>query len=128
MKKPKCGSDSDNTNYDFPLHVAAVFIVFLASIGGAGFPVVAKKVKWMKIPPKVFFFTKHFGTGVLIATAFVHVRTYSPFWNLQSLTVPASSNGLSVTQRSVPPRVVHREIPCLTRCYYDGLFVPALRS
>jgi hypothetical protein len=48
-------------------------IVFFASIGGCGFPVVAKKVKWMKIPPKVFFFCKHFGTGVLIATAFVHV-------------------------------------------------------
>lgn len=50
-----------------------IVIVFLASIGGCGFPVVAKKVKWMKIPPKVFFFCKHFGTGVLIATAFVHV-------------------------------------------------------
>ena len=48
-------------------------IVFAASISGAGFPVVAKKVKWMKIPPSVFFFCKHFGTGVLIATAFVHV-------------------------------------------------------
>jgi solute carrier family 39 (zinc transporter), member 1/2/3 len=35
--------------------------------------VVAKKVKWMKIPPKVFFACKHFGTGVLIATAFVHL-------------------------------------------------------
>lgn len=54
-----------------------VVIVFVASIGGCGFPVVAKKVKWMKIPPKVFFFCKHFGTGVLIATAFVHVRTAS---------------------------------------------------
>lgn len=50
-----------------------VVIVFAASIGGCGFPVVAKKVKWMKIPPTVFFFCKHFGTGVLIATAFVHV-------------------------------------------------------
>jgi hypothetical protein len=36
--------------------------------------VVAKKVKWIRIPPKVFFACKHFGTGVLIATAFVHVR------------------------------------------------------
>jgi hypothetical protein len=52
-------------------------IVFFASIFGAGFPVVAKKVKWMKIPPKVFFFCKHFGTGVLIATAFVHVSVFS---------------------------------------------------
>lgn len=52
-------------------------IVFAASICGAGFPVVAKKVKWMKIPPSVFFFCKHFGTGVLIATAFVHVSLRS---------------------------------------------------
>lgn len=40
---------------------------------GAGFPVVAKKIKWMKVPPRAFFACKHFGTGVLIATAFVHV-------------------------------------------------------
>ncbi|KAF1997170.1 Zinc/iron permease [Amniculicola lignicola CBS 123094] len=73
MEKPKCGSDLSGENYDFPLHVAAVFIVFIASIGGCGFPVVAKKIKWLNIPPKVFFFTKHFGTGVLIATAFVHL-------------------------------------------------------
>ncbi|KAH8701195.1 Zinc/iron permease [Phaeosphaeriaceae sp. PMI808] len=73
MEKPMCGSKADEAVYDFPLHVAAVFIVFFASIGGCGFPVVAKKVKWMKIPPKLFFFCKHFGTGVLIATAFVHL-------------------------------------------------------
>ncbi|KAF2119027.1 Fe transport protein 3 [Lophiotrema nucula] len=73
MEKPKCGSESNGAAYDLPLHVAAVFIVFLASIGGCGFPVVAKKVKWMKIPPTIFFFCKHFGTGVLIATAFVHL-------------------------------------------------------
>jgi hypothetical protein len=48
-------------------------LVLAASIIGAGFPVVAKKVKWLKVPPKVFFVCKHFGTGVLIATAFVHV-------------------------------------------------------
>ena len=40
---------------------------------GAGFPVAAKKLKWLKVPEKVFFACKHFGTGVLIATAFVHV-------------------------------------------------------
>lgn len=53
--------------------LTSLVIVFVASISGAGFPVVAKKVKWMKIPPGAFFFCKHFGTGVLIATAFVHV-------------------------------------------------------
>lgn len=42
---------------------------------GAGFPVAAKKYKQLNIPPKIFFACKHFGTGVLIATAFVHVST-----------------------------------------------------
>jgi hypothetical protein len=42
---------------------------------GAGFPLAAKKFKGLRIPPRVFFFCKHFGTGVLIATAFVHVST-----------------------------------------------------
>jgi hypothetical protein len=37
----------------------------------------AKKIKWLKIPPPVFFAAKHFGTGVLIATAFVHVSEYT---------------------------------------------------
>jgi hypothetical protein len=51
----------------------------VSHLSGAGFPVVAKKVKWMKIPPKIFFACKHFGTGVLIATAFVHVG--APFFS-----------------------------------------------
>lgn len=72
--KPICGADkADAGEYDLPLHIAAVFLVFAASLFGAGFPVTAKKVKWLKIPPKIFFACKHFGTGVLIATAFVHL-------------------------------------------------------
>jgi len=70
-------------------------IVFFASIGGCGFPVVAKKVKWMKIPPKIFFFCKHFGTGVLIATAFVHVSTFNNMEGI-SLTSIASSYRLRI--------------------------------
>ncbi|CRK16782.1 hypothetical protein BN1708_011834 [Verticillium longisporum] len=71
--KPQCGGGQEPGDYDLPLHVAALFLVLAASIFGAGFPVVAKKVKWLKVPPKVFFACKHFGTGVLVATAFVHL-------------------------------------------------------
>ena len=95
--KPVCGSGEVVGEYDLGLHVAALcksrcssttameyinrlllVMVLAASIFGAGFPVVAKKVKWVKVPAKTFFICKHFGTGVLIATAFVHVRTYPP--------------------------------------------------
>jgi hypothetical protein len=90
--KPVCGSGEEVGEYDLGLHVAAlckcmspltgglsltavVVLVLAASIFGAGFPVVAKKVKWIKVPAKTFFICKHFGTGVLVATAFVHVRS-----------------------------------------------------
>lgn len=65
-------------------------LVMGASIFGAGFPVAARKLKWLKVPERVFFACKHFGTGVLIATAFVHVRhhqaryTYLSFYSLIS--------------------------------------------
>ena len=74
MSKPQCGGGAaDLDDYDLPLHVAAVFLVFAFSIGGAGLPVVGKRVRWCKLPPGVLFFCKHFGTGVLVATAFVHL-------------------------------------------------------
>lgn len=76
---------------------------------GCGFPVVAKKIKWMKIPPRLFFACKHFGTGVLIATAFVHV---SP-----TLTVP--------WQRDLPLQLVPTAFalltdPCLPDVLVEG--------
>ncbi|WEW60859.1 hypothetical protein PRK78_006347 [Emydomyces testavorans] len=74
MVKPQCGgSAAAAAEYDLPLHVVALFLVLGFSTIGAGFPVVAKKFRRLKIPPKIFFFCKHFGTGVLIATAFVHL-------------------------------------------------------
>ncbi|KAI1273968.1 Fe transport protein 3 [Xylaria sp. FL0933] len=73
MEKPVCGSGNEVGEYDVGLHTLGLFLVLAASIFGAGFPVVAKKVKWLKVPTRVFFACKHFGTGVLIATAFVHL-------------------------------------------------------
>ncbi|KAK8037873.1 Zinc-regulated transporter 2 [Apiospora phragmitis] len=71
--KPQCGSDKESGEYDLPLHVVALFLVLTFSIFGAGFPVACKKLPWLKVPEKIFFFCKHFGIGVLIATAFVHL-------------------------------------------------------
>jgi solute carrier family 39 (zinc transporter), member 1/2/3 len=62
-------------------------IVLAASLFGAGFPVAAKKIKWLKVPQKAFFMCKHFGTGVLIATAFVHLLPVA-FGNLMNPCLP----------------------------------------
>ncbi|OTB03676.1 hypothetical protein M426DRAFT_59942 [Hypoxylon sp. CI-4A] len=71
--KPQCGGDGEAGEYDLALHTIGLFLVMGASIFGAGFPLAAKKISWLKVPEKVFFACKHFGTGVLIATAFVHL-------------------------------------------------------
>ncbi len=89
-------------------------MVLFASIFGAGFPVVAKKVKWIKVPTKTFFICKHFGTGVLVATAFVHVSwTESQHFVLPAERsadtgdVVAAADGLWQPDGSMPPRFIH---------------------
>ncbi|OJD22894.1 hypothetical protein ACJ73_05758 [Blastomyces percursus] len=72
-ERPKCGSGKAAEEYDLPLHVAALYKILLTFCSACGFPVAATKIPSMKIPPNAFFFCKHFGTGVLIATACVHL-------------------------------------------------------
>ena len=64
---------------------------------GAGLPVVGKRVRWMKIPQPVIFFCKHFGTGVLVATAFVHVGPW-----LNSLVQCDTKPPISSSQQPLP--------------------------
>ncbi|KAK0707456.1 Zinc/iron permease [Lasiosphaeris hirsuta] len=85
--KPVCGSGQEVGEYDLPIHVLGLFLVLLASIFGAGFPVAAKKLSWLHVPAKAFFICKHFGTGVLIATAFVHLLP-TAFGNLMDPCLP----------------------------------------
>lgn len=69
-----CASGGVNADeYDTPLHVGALFIVFFVSSVACAFPVLARKFPGLRIPNRFFFAVRHFGTGVLIATAFVHL-------------------------------------------------------
>ncbi|KAI3321366.1 Zinc/iron permease [Xylariaceae sp. AK1471] len=90
MAKPVCGTvgqAGEEVVYDVALHTVGLFLVLAASIFGAGFPVAAKKISWLKVPSKVFFACKHFGTGVLIATAFVHLLP-TAFFSLSDPCLP----------------------------------------
>ncbi|KAK4189364.1 putative transporter [Podospora australis] len=109
MEKPICGSEKEAGEYDLPLHVAGVFMVFAASIFGAGFPVLAKKVKWLNVPPKAFFICKHFGTGVLIATAFVHLLPVA----FASLTDPCLPDLFTEQYPAMPGVVMMGSMFCL---------------
>jgi solute carrier family 39 (zinc transporter), member 1/2/3 len=69
---PACDSGND---YDgrIGLRVAALFIIWVTSSIGAVFPILAKRNKGLKVPDWVFFICKYFGSGVIIATAFIHL-------------------------------------------------------
>jgi zinc transporter 1/2/3 len=70
--QPAC--DTGN-NYDgrIGLRVAAIFIIWLGSMVGSVFPVYANQHKGMKVPEWTFFMAKYFGSGVIVATAFIHL-------------------------------------------------------
>ncbi|KAH9951166.1 ZIP-like iron-zinc transporter [Amylocystis lapponica] len=69
-----CGSGGGANTY-FGLRVASVFIILATSMTGALFPVLAKRTKWLNdlIPPLALQIAKYFASGVIIATAFIHL-------------------------------------------------------
>ncbi|KAF1812484.1 Zinc/iron permease, partial [Eremomyces bilateralis CBS 781.70] len=62
-------------DYDTPWHIAAVGIIFAISTSSACFPMIVKTYPRLRVPTSFLFFARHFGTGVLLAAAFVHLLT-----------------------------------------------------
>ncbi|KAK7942482.1 uncharacterized protein PG986_011595 [Apiospora aurea] len=56
-----------------PLRVGALFIILAVSSAACAFPILVTRLPGLRIPDNFFFAVRHFGTGVLIATAFVHL-------------------------------------------------------
>ncbi|KIW29673.1 uncharacterized protein PV07_05469 [Cladophialophora immunda] len=69
---PACDTGND---YDgrIGLRIAALFIIWITSSIGAAFPIFANRHRGLKVPDWVFFICKYFGSGVIIATAFIHL-------------------------------------------------------
>ena len=55
------------------LRIAALFIIWVTSTIGATFPIFANRNKGLKVPEWTFFVAKYFGSGVIVATAFIHL-------------------------------------------------------
>ncbi|KAK0735245.1 Zinc/iron permease [Lasiosphaeria miniovina] len=71
--RPQCGSGKRG-EYDTGLHVFALFLILLLSTVACGFPIVSRRLtKGGKRQKTLIFLCQHFGTGVLMATAFVHL-------------------------------------------------------
>lgn len=88
-------SSGNQFNGRIGIRVSAIFVILAGSLfgeafhsfslvcppllispnSGAAFPVYAKRHRGVGIPQWVFFILKYFGSGVIIATAFIHVRS-----------------------------------------------------
>ncbi|KNG88511.1 zinc-regulated transporter 1 [Aspergillus nomiae NRRL 13137] len=53
--------------------ISSIFVILFVSSAFTFFPVVAKSLPSWKIPYGVYLFARYFGTGVIVATAFIHL-------------------------------------------------------
>ncbi|KAL8722281.1 MAG: hypothetical protein Q9181_007521, partial [Wetmoreana brouardii] len=55
------------------VRISAIFVILVGSLFGALFPVYASRHRGIGVPDAAFFIAKYFGSGVIIATAFIHL-------------------------------------------------------
>lgn len=74
---PNChGSRSeefDASSGSIGLRVGAIFIILASSLFTTLFPIVTHRIPRLTIPSSAFDYAKYFGSGVIIATAFMHL-------------------------------------------------------
>ncbi|WWD22091.1 hypothetical protein CI109_106580 [Kwoniella shandongensis] len=67
----------DNSESHFGLRIGSIFIILVTSVIGTLTPILFRQSSF--IPKPVFEFAKYFGSGVIIATAFIHLL--APAWD-----------------------------------------------
>ena len=68
-----CYLNAGKNEYDGRLgaRISALFVILIVSSAATFFPVVAARVKRLRINVYVYLFARYFGAGVIIATAFI---------------------------------------------------------
>ncbi|KIX01391.1 uncharacterized protein Z518_09116 [Rhinocladiella mackenziei CBS 650.93] len=104
--KPPCGTEGRQGSYNMGVHVFAVFLILSLSTFACSLPIIARRFPQLPIPHRFLFLSRHFGTGVLIATAFVHLLPTAfismtdpclpDFWNQQYPAMPGLIAMISV--------------------------------
>ncbi|TKA48254.1 hypothetical protein B0A54_01747 [Friedmanniomyces endolithicus] len=115
--RPACGSNASPHTYNTPLHVFALLLILTLSTLACSLPLLVRRFPNHRFLPtsgnsntsspsssgRILFLCRHFGTGVLLATAFVHLlpTAYTSltdpclprFWNV---TYPAMAGFVSM--------------------------------
>ncbi|KAF1938335.1 Zip-domain-containing protein [Clathrospora elynae] len=119
FRRSTCENGRAQPNYNLPLHIAGLFIILFVSGSACAFPVLVLKFPRLRIPASFLFGAKHFGTGVLIATAFVHLLPTA----FLSLSNPCLSSFWVTDYRAMPGAIMLASIFFVT--IIEMVFSPA---
>ncbi|KAL1588055.1 hypothetical protein WHR41_03351 [Cladosporium halotolerans] len=67
-----CPTDNDFDGR-MGVRISAIFVILVGSFLGTWFPVFAARHQGVGVPSWAFFIAKYFGSGVIVATAFIHL-------------------------------------------------------
>ncbi|CUM45817.1 unnamed protein product [Debaryomyces fabryi] len=68
-----CSSQNHFNGENLGARVSAVFVILAVSAFGAFFPLVVQRCPYFNLPKWCFFITRYFGSGVIVATGFIHL-------------------------------------------------------
>ncbi|KAF7519297.1 hypothetical protein G7054_g13142 [Neopestalotiopsis clavispora] len=70
-----CYLNAVGIEYDGRLgaRISALFVIFAVSTAVTLFPIAAKRIRRFRLPLYAYLFARYFGSGVIIATAFIHL-------------------------------------------------------
>ena len=73
MAQVVCYIESSGNGYSGGLgvRISSIFVILIVSSAVTFFPVMASRLKTLRIPLYVYLFARYFGAGVIIATAFI---------------------------------------------------------
>ncbi|CAF4553454.1 unnamed protein product [Rotaria sp. Silwood1] len=60
-------------SYNLTLHIISIFVLLIVSFAGASISVASTRVKFLHINPIIINIGKFFGSGVVLATGFIHI-------------------------------------------------------
>lgn len=71
MSTTECGKSFNGENMN--ARIASIFVLLVVSAAGSFSPILAIKYQSLGVPSWVIFVARYFGSGVILATAFIHL-------------------------------------------------------
>ncbi|KAL7779591.1 hypothetical protein CFE70_009095 [Pyrenophora teres f. teres 0-1] len=118
-KRSTCENGKAQPDYNLGLHVAGLFVILFVSGTGCAFPMLVLRFPRLRIPQSFLFGAKHFGTGVLVATAFVHLLPTA----FVSLNDPCLSSFWTTDYQAMPGAIMLASVFFVT--LIEMIFSPA---